>query len=65
MGAWPSCAECDACDMAGQFRPKKDLTIEYFIWARGEIGRRTRFRIWRSNAWGFDSLRAHSLIQLD
>lgn len=27
---------------------------------RGEIGRRTRLRIWRREAWGFESLRPHS-----
>ena len=25
----------------------------------GEIGRRTRFRFWRSNTWGFESLPGH------
>ncbi len=28
---------------------------------RGEIGRRTRLRIWRREAWGFESLRPHPL----
>lgn len=51
----------DAYENGRPISPDKEkLTIEY-LWARGEIGRRTRFRIWRSNAWGFDSLRAHHL----
>ncbi len=28
----------------------------------GGIGRRTRLRIWRRKAWGFDSLHPHHLI---
>jgi trigger factor len=32
---------------------------------RGEIGRRTRLRIWRREAWGFESLRPHFFIQSD
>ncbi len=29
---------------------------------RGEIGRRTRLRIWRREAWGFESLRPHNFL---
>ena len=30
---------------------------------RGEIGRRTRLRIWRRKAWGFKSLRPYTIIK--
>ncbi len=35
------------------------LSFPYFCRpaGRGEIGRRTRLRIWRREAWGFESLR--------
>gem|GEM_PF-4368663 len=28
----------------------------------GEIGRRTRLRIWRREAWGFESLHPHKIF---
>ena len=40
--------------------------LQYFKWfARcesGEIGRRTRLRIWRGNPWGFESPLSHQLL---
>ncbi len=32
---------------------------------RGEIGRRTRFRFWRREAWGFKSLRPQCLCETE
>jgi hypothetical protein len=31
----------------------------------GEIGRRTRFRSWRGNPWGFESLLSHHNLLVD
>ena len=33
------------------------IFADQFLAGRGEIGRRTRLRIWRREAWGFESLR--------
>ena len=38
--------------------------INIFLSGCGEIGRRTRFRFWRREAWGFKSLHPHQ-VQLN
>jgi hypothetical protein len=35
----------------------------YFKGGCGEIGRRTRFRLWRRKAWGFKSLHPHQYVK--
>ena len=53
-----------ACHIDDKLPAKIKKGAKIIQCGRGEIGRRTRLRIWRREAWGFESLRPDSLKSL-